>query len=56
MPSFFRLIQAISSSEGGISGVLYMLHATEPIEQTVPKKKEAYTQFGKDPERPGIYI
>ena len=56
MPSFFRLIQAISSSEGGISGVLYMLHATEPMEHTVPRKKEAYTQLGNDPERPGMYI
>jgi hypothetical protein len=26
-----------------------MLHQIDPIEQTAPKKKEAYTQVGKEP-------
>ena len=35
-----------SSSVGGISGVVFILHQTEPIEQTEPRIKEAKTQFG----------
>jgi hypothetical protein len=29
--------------------VVFILHQILPIEQTAPKKKEAYTQVGKEP-------
>jgi len=38
-----------SSSVGGISFILLILQSIVAIEQNAPKKKEAYTQVGKDP-------
>jgi len=40
--SFGRSFKAaISVGEGGYSGVLEILQITDPIEQTLPKKKKA---------------
>ncbi len=38
MPLFLLFIAFNSSSDGGISGVVFMLHKIEAMEQTAPKK------------------
>src|SRR5205085_1543858 len=41
-----RRISSNSSFVGGISGVVFALHQTEPTEQIDPSINEAKTQFG----------
>ena len=52
IPLFFSVNTASCFSEGGISGVVLMLHQTEPMEQAAPRKKEAKTQVGSLPVLP----
>ena len=52
MPMFLLFIASNSLSDGGISGVVFMLHKMEAMEQTAPKKNEAKTQVGNLPVLP----
>ena len=52
IPLFFSLNADSSFADGGISGVVFMLHKIDPIEQAAPKKKEAKTQVGSFPVLP----
>ena len=52
IPLFLSFRSVSSDADGGISGVVRILHKIEPIEHIAPRKKEANTQVGSLPVLP----